>query len=40
MLTKNSNLGKYKYSGYGLEFDSGLELHLHMGTWEKMLLFL
>ena len=38
-LTKNADLDKYKYSGYGIGFDSPLELSLPEGTMGKMSLF-
>ena len=34
-LTKNADLRKYKYSGYGIGFDSRSELSLPGGTMEE-----
>ena len=34
-LTKIADLGKYKYSGYGIELNSRSELSLADGTMEK-----
>ena len=39
-LTKNADLGKYKYSGYDIGFDSCSIFHLQMEAWEIMSLFL
>ena len=39
-LSKNVDLDKYKYIGYGIGFDSRSECSLIEGTMEKMLLFL
>ena len=39
-LTKNSDLDKYKYSGYGIGFDSHSELLLADGSFgEKVIIF-
>ena len=39
-LTKNAHLDKYKYTGYGIEFDSCSVLFLQMEAMEKTPLFL
>ena len=39
-LTKNADLDKYKYSGYGTGFDSVQIFHLQMKALEKSSLFL
>ena len=39
-LTKNTDLDKYKYSDYSVEFDSCAEFNLQLEAWEKMSLFL
>ena len=36
ILTKNADLDKYKYSCYGIRFDSQKYFHLHMEALEKM----
>ena len=39
-LTKNADLNKYKYAGYGIGFDSFSKLLFIVGSSGKMLLFL
>ena len=39
-LTKNTDIDKYKYTGYGLGFDSRSQFHLQMEALKKMSLFL
>ena len=39
-LTKNADLGKYKYSGYGIGFDSLSEFSLSDGSYGKNIIFL
>ena len=39
-LTKNADLYKYKYSGYGIRIDSRSEFLFTDGSMEKMSLFL
>ena len=39
-LTKNADPDKYKYSGYGISFDSRSDFYLQVQVWEKMSLFL
>ena len=34
-LTKNTDLDKYKYTGYGIGFDSGLELLFTDGSYRR-----
>ena len=39
-ITKNADLDKYVYTGYGIGFDSRSEFSLPNGRWVKMSLFL
>ena len=39
-LIKNFDIDKYKYSGYGIEFDSGGSFHNQLEEMAQMLLFL
>ena len=39
-LTKNSDLDKYNYPGYGITFDSRSKFYLQMEAMERMSLFL
>ena len=39
-LTKNSHVDTYKYTGFGIGFDSRSEFHLQMEAMEIMSLFL
>ena len=34
-LTKNAEVHKYKYSGYGIGFNSCSKIYLQMEIWEK-----
>ena len=37
-LTKNADLDKYKYTGYGMEFDSCSEVLFTDGSYEKNII--
>ena len=39
-LSKNADLDKYKYSGYGVRLTLVQNFHLQMEAWQKMSLYL